>query len=67
MAQRANVLQKALKERNIDSMLEDARNDNKDTDAEHLQRRCEYYLLPLESKFLTGHRSFSYINFDRLK
>lgn len=66
MAERANVLQKALKERNIDSMLEDARNDNKDTDAEHLQHRCEYYLLPLESKFLTGRRSISYTNFDKL-
>lgn len=66
MAKRANVLQKALKERNIDSMLEDARNDNKDTDAEHLQRRCENNLLPLKSKFLTDHRSFSYTDFDRL-
>ncbi|KAM0805737.1 distribution and morphology protein 35 [Usnea florida] len=35
-------LDKALKERNIDSMLEDARNDNKDTDAEHLRRKCEF-------------------------
>ena len=34
--------QKALKERNIDSMLEDARIDNRDTDAEHLKRDCEY-------------------------
>lgn len=38
----ADCLQKALRERNIDSMLEDARNDNKDTDAEHLKRKCEY-------------------------
>ncbi len=37
----ADFLQKALRERNIDSMLEDARNDNKDTDAEHLKRKCE--------------------------
>lgn len=40
---RADVLQKALKERNIDSMLEDARNDNKDTDAEHLKRKCGHF------------------------
>lgn len=39
----ANVLQKALKERNIESMLEDARNDNKDTDVEHLKRKCGYF------------------------
>lgn len=32
-------LDKALKERNIDSMLEDARNDNKDPDAEHFKRK----------------------------
>ena len=42
MAKNADHGQKALKERNIDSMLEDAKNDNKDTDAEHLQRRCEF-------------------------
>ncbi len=42
MIVRADFLQKALRERNIDSMLEDARNDNKDTDAEHLKRKCEY-------------------------
>ena len=41
MVKKADLRQKALKERNIDSMLEDAKNDNKDTDAEHLQRRCE--------------------------
>lgn len=33
--------QKALKERGIDTMLEDARNDNKDTDTEYLKRKCE--------------------------
>ena len=37
----SNRYQKALKERGIDSMLEDARNDNKDTDTEHLRRKCE--------------------------
>ena len=35
--------QKALKEKGIDSMLEDARNDNKDTDTEYLKRKCELY------------------------
>ena len=43
LGSRADVLQKALKERNIDSMLGDARNDNKDTDAEHLRRKCEFF------------------------
>ena len=41
LGSRTDVFQKALKERNIDSMLEDARNDNKETDAEHLRRKCE--------------------------
>ena len=27
-------------------MLEDARNDNKDTDTEHLRRKCELHGLP---------------------
>ena len=27
-------------------MLEDARNDNKDTDTEHLRRKCERHRLP---------------------
>ena len=35
--------QKALKEKGIDSMMEDARNDNKDTDTEYLKRKCELY------------------------
>ena len=48
MAKKADLRQKALKERNIDSMLEDAKNDNKDTDAEHLQRRCEYTQPPFD-------------------
>ena len=55
LAKKADVLQKALKERNIDSMLEDARTDNKDTDAKHLKRKCKYTQLPFEeSKSLTN-------------
>ena len=46
MGKKADLRQKALKERNIDSMLEDAKNDNKDTDAEHLQRRCDLTQVP---------------------
>ena len=37
----ANRFQKALKEKGIDTMLEDARNDMKDTDAETLRQRCK--------------------------
>lgn len=33
-------LQKALKERGIDTMLEDARESNRENDAEHMKRRC---------------------------
>jgi hypothetical protein len=59
---RANPLQKALRERGIDSMLEDAREDNKDTDAEHLRRRCKHLIEPHQwrngsSKHLTTCRS----------
>ena len=35
-------MQKALKEKGIDSMLEDARNDMKDTDTEHMKRGCKF-------------------------
>lgn len=42
MVKKAHRRQKALKERNIDAMLEDAKINNKDTDAEHLHRRCEF-------------------------
>ena len=31
-------------------MLEDARNDNKDTDAEHLKRKCESFRLTVNNK-----------------
>lgn len=34
--------QRALKDKGIESMLEDARNDNQDTDAEHLKRSCTF-------------------------
>ena len=57
---RADVFQKALKERNIDSMLEDARTDNKDTDAEYLKRKCEYFDERITSNNLTGYRIYSY-------
>ena len=51
-------LQKVLKEKGIDSMLEDARNDMKDTDAELLVRRGKFVtsvedLFNLPSKPLT--------------
>lgn len=31
-------------------MLEDARNDNKDTDAEHLQRKCDDFQLVVNQR-----------------
>ena len=40
-------------------MLEDARNDNKDTDTEHLRRRCELHTFTnsrIVSKDLTFYR-----------
>jgi len=37
-----NLMQKALKERGIDSMLEEARDSNQDTDAENMRRSCEF-------------------------
>lgn len=36
-----NLLQKALKERGIDTMLEEAKEGNKDTDAENMRRTCK--------------------------
>ncbi len=35
--------QKALYVKGIDSMLEDARNDNKDTDTENLKAKCTFW------------------------
>lgn len=58
LAERADVLQKALKERNIDSMLEDTRNDNKDADAGHPKRKCDDSRRMTNVKSLTIYRSF---------
>lgn len=42
-------------------MLEDARNDNKDTDAEHLNRKCEKFQRMLNHKESDSlDRSFSH-------
>ena len=37
----AYASQKALKERGIDSMLDDARESNRENDAEHMKRSCK--------------------------
>lgn len=39
--QQAKCRQSALKERGIDKMLEEAREDHKENDAAHLRRKCE--------------------------
>jgi hypothetical protein len=39
------VSQSALKERGIDKMLEEARDDHKENDAVHLQQKCELSFL----------------------
>lgn len=46
-------------------MLEDARNDNKDTDTEHLRRRCELHKFTnsrIVVKDLMFYRSFVNMN-----
>lgn len=36
---------KALKEKGIDEILEEARESNRENDLEHLKRACEFFLL----------------------
>jgi hypothetical protein len=46
----SDITQGALKERGIDKMLEEARDDHKESDAIHMRRRCECWLI--DFKFL---------------
>ena len=63
----ANSFQKALKDRGIDKMVEDARADNKENDAEFMKSsmgaRCELRCLRLSGRSLTLARS-AYITGD---
>ena len=47
-------------------MLEDARNDNKDTDTEHLRRKCERHGLPNIRNVLEDLTVYR-ISFDMIK
>ena len=47
-------------------MLEDARNDNKDTDTEHLRRKCERHRLPNIRNVLEDLTIYR-ISFDMIK
>jgi len=43
--------QKALKSRGIEKMLDDAREDSRETDQEYLKKGCKYYFQPTLPSF----------------